>query len=291
METIFLTDSQIIELKKQLNYNKKLIYNLKKFIKMNDKNKKEFFNNLSFLKKNIHMTSLQIDDLINKKILSYISEQESRLTFTFKGLIIVEYDIKKPGIKINNLLDDLNKLFFEDVMKLSQEPIISREKAIILGLLGLMALSDDYSLKPKKENINYIKNSVDLAANFIKSLGSEYDDGSLQRLWCLQVEGEGPILGEFRRTNKIPIHTEGLYKKGKGHYLNILYKNNIDKEKLFYLLKRIFNKRPLSYPEKKNLIKTLDEIRQYEFKIFKDNPQFNSLDMRKQIKKLIESDI
>ena len=88
-------------------------------------------------------------------------------------MLIVEYERITPGLKLNDLLNDLNIIYFENVMKLSKEPVTSREKAIILGLLGLMAISDDYSLRPKKDNKNYIKAAVDVAAKFIESFGKD----------------------------------------------------------------------------------------------------------------------
>ncbi len=293
LEQGFIDEQQFNELKKIFENKKPNNYGLSKFIKSYDKNKREFYNNLSFLKEDINLPSLQIEELIRQKILGQLSEKEERLTFTFKGLLIIEYERITPGLKLNELLNDLNKIYFDNVMKLSKIPVTSREKAVIIGLLGLMTISKDYSLKPNKQKKIYIKNVIDAAAHFLTTLGKDYDDGKLEDLWTHSVVGEGPILGEFRRANQLPNRTENIYKSGKGHghYLDILINDYIDKKKLIYLLKRIFDKRPLTYSEKKALIKTLDNIKQYEYKIFKEKPPFKVLELRKQIKNIILSDI
>lgn len=293
LEQGFIDEQQFNELKKIFENKKPNNYNLSRFIKFYDKNKREFFNNLSFLREDINLSSLKIEELIRQKILGQLSEKEGRLTFTFKGLLIIEYERITPGLKLNELLNDLNKIYFDNVMKLSKVPVTSREKALLIGLLGLMTISKDYSLKPNKQKKIYIKNAIDAAAHFLTILGKDYDDGKLEDLWTHSVVGEGPILGEFRRANQLPNRTENIYKSGKGHghYLDILINDYIDKKKLIYLLKRIFDKRPLNYSEKKELIRTLDDIKQYEFKIFKEKPPFKVLELRKQIKNIIFSDI
>lgn len=293
MKSIFIDDDQFKELERILCEKKQSInYKLDNFIKKTGKNKRMEYEDLSFLRKNTKSSPLQIEDLINKKILALISEKEGRLTFTFKGLLIFDYHIKNPSIQINKLFDDLNKIFFDKVMRLSKVPMTSREKAIIIGLIGLTAITESYALKPRRDNEKYVKNAIDIGAKYIESLGSEFNDGSLSKLWTHDVIGEGPILGEFRRATEIPKRTEGIYaKKRKGHYLDLLANNNIDRKKLIYLLNKIFNEHPPSHSEKKNFIKILEDIKQYEFKLFKEQPPFKSLDIRRQIKHVIESNI
>ena len=280
LEKIFLGKKNVIN------------FNLTNFIKQSDKNRRADYEKISFLKDAVKLSSLEMDDLIQKNVLALLSKKEERLTFTFKGILIFNYNLVRISIQLNIFLDDLNKIYFNKVMKLSKDPLASQEKAIVLGLLGTMSISEDYALKPKKENEIFIKNSVDIGAKFIESLGKDFDDGELCRLWKLDVIGEGPILGQFRRTNTLPLHTEGIYqKKNKGHYLDILKNGSVDKTKLKFLLKRIFDRRSLTYPERKDLIKSLNEIKNYEFKIHKENPPFNTLLIRKQIKTIIERDI
>ena len=77
---------------------------------------------------------------------------------------------------------------------------------------------------------------------------------------------------------------------GKSDLL-LIDKNKLDRESVIYLLGRVFDKRPLSFKEKKELISTITKIQQYEFKIIKKRSSYNRYEIRNQIKRIIESKI
>lgn len=291
MNSKSLSEKQINELKKLRSKIKEKPWNV---IKMTKKNKQKFFRSISFLRKEIELSNREIEDLKDKKILKVISEKEDRLTFSLKGLLMLEYGIMNPTNEVNNMLDSLNKTFFESIIKTaSEDPLKSDEKAILIGLIGLHAFSEDYALKLNKKNKDYFRDAVDYAVSFIKCLGPKFDDGELDKIWSKNIVGEGPVLGKMRRIDKIQIHTEFIYKKVKnvGHYLDVLSNNEIDESKMTYLLKRIFDKKPLSYEEKEKLIEVLDKIQEYQFKLFKNEPPFDTFKIKTQIKYCIESNI
>lgn len=292
----FLSTNQGTELKKIINnirdeHGQKFAFDL---IKKNKKNQQKFYSDVSFFKKEIKLSDLEIQDLINKKLLKVLNKKEGRLTPTLKAILMVEYEIMEPSHSISEMLNDINKEFFDNIMKISEELVTAKEKAVVIGLLGLGAITDQYWLKLDEKNKEYFKNAVNHAAKFIKELGKEFDDGSLSTLWDTKAVGEGAVLGEMRRLNKIQPHTDGAcVRTADGKlYLDILSENRLDEDKLTYLLKeKIFDKKSLSFEEKKKLIKTLDEIQNYTFKIFKTNPPFSMLKIMKEIKSIIESDI
>lgn len=294
----FLNENQLLELERIIgNIHKKLFKNNRFYafniIKKNKKNIKEFYKLTDFNRNDVKLTELEVDDLIRKKLINYLSKKDGLLTLTFKCMVISDYRIKNPNGPLDSLLNDLNKIFFEDIILMSEEPLESREKAVIITFLGLGIVSDKYSLVVNDENQEYFKNAVDCTVNFLKFLGREYDDGSLDKLWKRGVIGENEIRAEVRRLNSIVPRTEGVYAiSGRRHYLNILNdRNNLEEKKLEYLFARVFDKGPITFEEKMELIKTLEKIQNYEFKIFRDSPPFDMLNIRKGIKHTIESKI
>ena len=268
-----------------------------KIMKKQKKNTQYFFKNeASFYRKDINLSNNDIEDLTDKKLLKFISLKEERLTLTLKSIFMLEYGILNPTPNMDKMLTDVNDIFFEKILGISDQLLESREIAIILALLGTCAISKDYGFTINENNQKHFKAIVDIAANFIHKLGDEYDDGTIGKLWSRDVVGEGPILGEIRRANNISTRTEKIYdtKKVNGisiHYLDILSNNQVNENKLTYLLKRLFSKRPLSFTENKDLIFTLNNIHQYSYKLFRNPPLFDEFKIRKQIRRQIERNI
>ncbi len=286
----FLTNNQIEELSRLIDKSEVEKTKSVKILKLSVKARQEIYNQIRFSRREIKISDDEFDDLISKNILKIVSKKESKITLTLKAIMIIKYKMFDPDNKVIAMLDDINKEFFDDVMHLSEKSINSKQKAIIIALIGLNAFSENYTLQLKVEKENQFKEAVDLAVNFIKNLGQEFDDGSLDKLWSRKVIGEGPVLSEMRRLDQIPRSTEGIYKATRlGHYLDILNNNKVDDDKFNYILSKIFDKRMPTYEEKKKMIKVLDDIQQYEYKIFKTTPPFNTLDIKKRIRFLIES--
>jgi hypothetical protein len=286
----FLSENQISELSRLVERNigkNKILTNI---LTTSKKSAQEIYNKMSFPRTEIKLSENDFEDLLLKNMIKIISKKDSKITLTLKSIMILEYKIFDINPQVNKMLDDINKEFFDNVMHLSEKPVSSKEKAIIIALIGLNTFSEGYMLQLKEEKENEFKSAVDIAVVFLKTLGQEFDDGTLDKIWSRNVIGEGPVLAEMRRLNQIQMSTEGVYKNTKsGHYLDILKNNKLNEERFNYILSRIFDKRTPTYEEKKQMIKALDEIQQYEFKLFRTSPPFNTLDIRKRIKYLIES--
>ncbi len=277
--------------KKKVGYTGSLLNYLNK---KQNKNKQKFYLTSSFNRSEIDLSDIEIETLISKKLLKFLSKKEQKIVPTFKAFMIVDYQIYNPNPQVEKLLDDLNKLYFEKILKLSEEPIDTKEMAIIITLLGLGAISETYALKLTEKNASYFKEAVDIAVKFVKSLGKEYEDGKVESLWRKNVTGEGPILGEMRRLNKISIHTENIYRnkaREGAHYLDLIEDNRLNDYRLTYLLKKLFERKTLSYQQRLKLIETLDKIEKFEFNLFKDGPEFDMFNYRKRLKIIIESKI
>lgn len=295
----FLNKNQAFELEKIINKIKikdsEICDNLNlNIIKKAKKNQQDIYKKTSFNRNEIELTELEVEDLISKNLLKYISKKDNKLILTFKYIVMFHYGIENPTSSVNDLLNDLNKIAFGDVIQMSEEPLNSREKVFITALLGLGAISDKHSILVNDENQQHFKNAVDCAVEFLKSLGPEYGNDDLDKLWKRKVIGETEVRAEIRRLNTIIPRTERIYTihEKRFHYLDLLNdKNKLDETRLEYLLTRIFDKRPLTFKEKGEFVKTLDKIQSYEFKIFKNNPPFDALEIRKSIKHIIESKI
>ncbi|WXG44267.1 MAG: hypothetical protein WED04_09580 [Promethearchaeati archaeon SRVP18_Atabeyarchaeia-1] len=268
--------------------NRKLAIGL---IKKKKKNQQDFYKSLSFRQNEANLPQHEIEELVAKNLLKFISRKDKLLTVTLKAMLVLDYGITDLSGNMDEMLNDFNEVFFEGVIKLSDEPLEAREKAIILGLLGLGTVSEQYSLKPDKENQEELGKCIDdFAVSFIKELGPEYDDGTIKDLWPGDVVGEEPVLARMRRTDTVQARTEGVYRKKEGrHYLDILADEKIDEAKLTYLFERFFDKRPLSFEEKKKLVKALDGIQEHAIRLIRSNPPFDMLEIRRQIRRIIES--
>lgn len=286
----FLSETQVSELSRLIERSIGKNRVSTNILTTSKKSAQEIYNKISFSRSEMKLSESDFEDLLSKNMIKIISKKDAKVTLTLKSIIIMEYKILEVTSQVNKMLDDINKEFFDNVMHLSEKPVSSKEKAIIIALIGLNTFSEGYMLQLKEEKGHEFKSAVDIAVGFLKTLGQEFDDGTLDKIWSRNVIGEGPVLSEMRRLNQIQMSTEGVYKNTKsGHYLDILRNNKLNEERFNYILSRIFDKRTPTYEEKKQMIKALDEIQQYEYKLFRTIPPFNTLDIRKRIKYLIES--
>jgi len=290
-----LNDSQLKELRRLFllisagkNKDTKIMTQI---IRMQNKNKQKFYKDNAFEEKEIQLQKMDIEDLIKKKFLKVMSKKDKKYLLPLKTIILFDYGLEQDlDKKTENLIDDLNKMFFEKVVGLSDVPIDSKEKAIIITLLGLGAYSDKYLFQPNEKNAKSFQEAVNIAVEFLKGLGESYSS-KLDSFWNRKVTGEGPILSEMRRLNTIEPRTEGIYKraKNKGHYLDILTNNRLNESRFRYILEKIFDKSPLVYENKKKFVETLEKIQKFEYKFFKNEPLFNMLEIRRKIRYIIES--
>lgn len=264
---------------------------LPNLMKMRERNLKAFYRDISCSRHDIRLDDMDLEELVRWQFLAYLSRMEQRLTLTVRSIILSEYSIYQPDENMENLIDDINEAYFRKVIDLSGEPITPTEKVIIVALLGLDAISEDYSLRLDPQNQKYFKQAVDIAGKFLENTDTEQETGAFRDIWPQDVIGEDPVLARMRRLDRIQVHTEGLYKKVKGkHYLDLVDKGKLDENKLTFLLSKLFVI-PLSYNQREELNKTVDNIQQYGLQLYETNPPFDALRIRNRIKYLIQSQV
>ena len=286
-ETQRKLESHYNNIKKEYSPKKPLTLNL--LIK-SKKNIQDFIlNNTVINSEQLGLSIDEIEELQRKSFIHEKSKKERIYCLTLKGMIILEYGLYDCYGQIEKMLNDFNRLYFEDIVKESKQKLTTREKVVLLGLLGLMAITEDYTVKLNDANEEYFKQSVNQVVLFLSEFPNLIDE-SIDKLWKREISGETPIKGELRRLNDLPTKTENVYKNDKGHYLNLLKNNSIDIQSLEYLLKRIFGETFLSYEAKNKLMSLLDEIqRSYSPFVFYDLPPFDVYEVRNQIRKIIEN--
>jgi len=253
-----------------------------------------FVNKYKFNMRDFMLSEMEIEDLQGKHFIKILSKKEHQCVLTLKTIMLFEYALASDAPRLDKMLDDINKQFFERKIKGSNgKPMIARHKAVILGLLGLHAVSDSLLVSVTPENEEYIKESIDLGAEFLKQ--QSLDDGTLDRLWTNKVILESTVRSEFRQgLHGLKATTEGIFvqKKGtkKGDYLDICVEGSIDADRLVYLLGQIFNLRPPTYEQKEHLIEVLNRIQtDYGYRLFDASASsYSPLDVKMQIKRVIE---
>jgi hypothetical protein len=239
-----------------------------KILKMNKNKRKDFFEGMSLSKARVLLANDKELFLIKENILAYTDKNLTKITITFKGIVILEYGLATPDISTLRLLDDLNSMYFTKVFEDADFPLSSEEKAIIITFLGLMAFSPESSLKlssykDSHSNIDDFKNCVEKSIEFLKFLGPVYVDSTLDKIWASNVRGEDPVNAKMARLNDISPRTNGIYYKGQrkeGHYLNLLKNQEIDSADLEFLLKKLFDKGILSSEQREKFIGLLKQI-------------------------------
>lgn len=246
----------------------------------------DFFNKYSFQLNQTDLSAAEDTLLTQYKIISRFDARQSKLTLTMKGMVMLEFDIDIDDEKNNKFLDELNRYYFYGLTEKLNVPLEAQEKGVIVALLGLLALSPDSAVKLSKFNDNYsntepFKECVNKSVYFLLSLGDEYKDNTVDKMWTLNVKGEDPVTARMSRLNSISVKTDNIYmKSGGGHYLNVLDHNDLNAEKLEFLLKRIFNQGFLNYEKREEFVKLLQSIFSERYKIIRNTPDFNQMDVK-----------
>jgi hypothetical protein len=262
-------------------------------LKMKKSNLQLFFNNNTFkMSFEDQLSETDSQDLINKHIIKIVSEKEKTATISFKGLILLEYGILNFEKSYDAFLNDIDSNYFGSILESTHNAFEAREKAIITFMLGTGAISQTYSVRVDENNMGEYKKAVDMAADFLYKNG--FDDGTLKKLWTREIVGLDPAISEFQRLDKICVNTEGIYRKppNSGHYLDIFNDDKIDKKNLVYLIKKIFEGKPISYDERQEYLRCLDDIKKkFGHAFFAIIPPYNYHEYRRLLREVIELEI
>ena len=256
-----------------------------KLLKMNKNKRKDFFEGMAISRASALLPNNTEVLLVKEKILAYTDKNETKITLTFKGIVMLEYGLASPDISTHRLLDDMNLIYFTKVFEDAKTPLNGDEKAVIITLLGLMAFSSESSLKlssykASHSNIEDFKACVEKSIQFLRFVGPQYVDNTLDKIWASNVRGEDPVNAKMARLNDITTKTDGIYQKGQrkeGHYLHLIKNHEIDSTDLEFLLKRLFDKGILTLEQREKFIEVLKEIFSERQNFITDSPDFDLL--------------
>jgi len=178
---------------------------------------------------------------------------------TLKFLIVREFDHENLGIW--GFIDQLNEKYFESLYYKKTQPLAGDEKAIILALIGLMSFNEDSAFKADSDyKSSTFKKCVERIVEFLKDCS--YNDSSLNNVWSIKARGEEEVQAKLARLKDVGTKTSNIYQKDRkgGHFIDILDGENINKSKFNELMKKIFDKGPLSLEMKDKLIEILKQI-------------------------------
>jgi len=256
-----------------------------KLLKKRDSERMKFFTGIAFKANEITIPSDRLKELIELKVLDFISETKGEICITTKGGLILKYNLVNLPNPVNYLLDDINKAFYGDLLKKARNTLNFEEKCAIITLLGLLSFTKNYSI-----DIASLREKEDVAIN--KCLGKV--GAFLASILCVEntlsdklpnsgTEGK-PVVTFFRRLDDIQTKTDYIYvKSGGSHYLDIVSSQGIDAGKLSYLLRRIFDIKPLNFEERTVLVSLLKEIEEDRIVILGNSTDFNSNDIKSEL--------
>lgn len=257
--------------------------------------RKDFFDRHSFRLAESGLNGTEEYLLKNSSII-FSTDEGDKLKLTIKGLILMEFDLDISDNRNERFLNEINKYYFETLIRNSNSPLKAQEKGVIIALLGLLAITPDNSVKLSPpnapiSNVNDFKLCVDKSLAFLKSLGDEYKDNTADQIWKLNVIGEDPVSARFNRLDYIHNKTNSIYVKGKnkGHYLDLMDNGNLNRERLEFLLRKIFNSGTLDYKNREEFVKLLNDIYSERYKVVNNSPDFDELKVKNIIERSVKS--
>lgn len=258
-------------------------------IKKPVKNLQDFFSSTSFKRDEWLYSKLELDYLVNKKILHLI-EEEGNYLLTYKGLTILEYNLEFSD-EFDSYLNDLNSLLFDKNLKTKYEPLKPKDKVILLTVIGLYAFSPDFSLYVDELNKSDFAESADFAVELIKKHHPK-DVSELNKIWDSKIVGEDSILSILRRLYEIPKKTGNIFKVASGNkhgiYVDILKKDNsINEDRALFLLRKIFDNKIFDMDQKQELIDTLNNIEKGYFSLIRSNSTIKRIKIKIQLRDII----
>lgn len=258
-------------------------------IKKPVKNLQEFFSSTSFKRDEWPYSPSELDHLVNKRILDLI-EEEGYYLITYKGLVILEYDLEFSDL-FDSYLNDINSILFEKNLKTKYESLKTKDKVILFTVLGLYAFSPDLSLYVDESNKSEFAQSADFAVELLKKHYPK-DVNDLNKIWDSKVVGEDPILSTLRRLDEIPKKTGNIFRVASGNkhgiYVDILKEDgSINEDRALFLLRKIFEDKIFDMDLKQKLIDALKNIEKGYFSLIRSNTTMNRIKIKMQLRDII----
>jgi hypothetical protein len=254
-----------------------------KILKKRDSERMKFFRGMTFEANEIRIPIDRLKDLIELNVLDYTSEAKGEMCITAKGDLILKYNLLIESNSVNDLLDHINQTFYGDFLKKANNTLNFEEKCALITLMGLLSFTKNYSI-----NIALLREKEDIAIN--KCLGTVGESLSSmlgventlsEKLSHSGTEGKSAVTF-FRRLDDIQLKTDSIYVKSGGgsHYLDLVSSQGIDPGKLSFLLRRIFDHKPLDFKERIAFVELLKEIEEDRIAILGNSTDFNVNDIK-----------
>jgi len=240
-------------LEEVMNYK---LENALSVIKKTQSNRSKYFDGLKF----------DASEVIDKESLRRMEQDgllyelaSGQYVITLKFLIVREFHHDKLGVW--GFIDQLNEKYFLSLYNKKNQPLASDEKAIILALMGLMSFTEDSAFKVDSEDkSSAFKKCVERCVGFLKECS--YNDLLLNNIWSIKARGEDEVQAKLARLQDVGTKTSNIYKKDRkgGHFIDIMEGENISESKFNELMRKIFDKGPLTLEKKDRLIEILKQI-------------------------------
>ena len=262
-------------------------------IKKNEKNIQNFFADLHFNENEWPYETSDLDILVSKKIL-FKDEKEGKYLLTYKGLVIVDYNIIQFD-DCDQFLNDLNSNFFEKTFKIKDDPLKEQNIVILFTVLGSLAFSSDYSLEIDESNKTIFFKTAQIAIEILQKYYPQ-NATEFEKIWDSKIVGEDPILQIMRRLDELPKKTGNIFKSPSrnkhGVYVDILNEDgSINSLKVIFLIKKIFKREIFDFAQKQEIIKCLNELEKSSFMLIKSNKTINKIAIKTQLRDIIQTEL
>jgi hypothetical protein len=226
-------------------------------IKKTTGNRSKYFDRMRFDAGEV-IDNMSLRKMLRDGLLYEMAPKEYVVTLKF---LIIRECIDDSKLDIWRFIDRINEEYFLSLYDKRNQPLAGDEKAIILALMGLMSFTEDSAFKADSEQkASAFRKCVERCAEFLRECS--YSDSSLHNVWSIKARGENEVQAKLARLSDVVTKTSNIYKKDRkdGHFIDILTGENINRPSFNELMKKIFNKGPLTLVQKDRLIDTLAQI-------------------------------
>lgn len=208
------------------------------------------------------LPTIKIPRNIRKELLTkgLIRETDTLGDYTLTAKGIWEVERATGRIEVSALIDYIDEKFF-NVYQTSSQNLRDKEKILLFAMISARAFSKESSLDLSRGGSidEAWQKIIDSTFELLKSL--KLVSYSKEQLYGT-IGNEPPVSRLFRRTQELPKKTKGIFKfSGKKQFwLDLALSDDIQDEKLRFLLGRIFEERELKLPEIDEICKFADNI-------------------------------
>lgn len=246
-----------------------------------------------FLNSALCMNDEAVKPLIESKMLCRTEiDQIEKYFLTFRG--IAQSISNKYGISLEKQYEDLlDRMDCESGIE-GQEPFDWKEKMVSLALILVSSTSETSAIR-----LNNKTNKEVLGQVFQSTLGCLNKYGIVQQTKAFTItdRGESPSSSIMSRVNELPRKSNHIFsylsnQKESGYYFNLEVNGHIDKDRLFFILGKIFESHQpsINYQELYNDLFSIGQQHYLQFINRTTNPTL-TLELNQGLKNFIEDEM